>query len=239
MIDSILFFALGLLLGCSMMGWRWHRLRRTLDTLVPAEHLLTQARDKQRDIDALQAELGDMQQSLEQAQEQMRSTLEQLQTSHEDALLQASRQKSVMQQTATGHCGALAAAINELLGLSKTFERWHSDMSLLLTHNRGMHNKNDEFASIVRQLVIVALNASIEAARAGAMGRGFSVVADEMRMLAMRAESLSSDYRKSLYENDLITTTTFQDMQAGGKMITGAVIGLDLLNKKTENALSV
>jgi len=63
-------------------------------------------------------------------------------------------------------------------------------------------------------------------------------VAAEVRDLAQRAEKLSKSYRSSLYQNDLITTTTFQDLQAGGKMIVGAVIGLDLINKKTREALA-
>ena len=58
-----------------------------------------------------------------------------------------------------------------------------------------------------------------------------------MRNLASRAEKLSSNYRARLYENDLITTTTFQGLQAGGKMIMGSVIGIDLINKKTREAL--
>jgi methyl-accepting chemotaxis protein len=140
--------------------------------------------------------------------------------------------------TAAGECYALSSALEDLLGVSKTFERWHEDMSSLLTHNRGMHAKNDQFASIVRQIVIVALNASIEAARAGDMGRGFAVVADEVRQLAGRAETLSKSYSASLYQNDLITTTTFQDIQAGGKMILGAVTGLTVTAKKLNANLS-
>jgi methyl-accepting chemotaxis protein len=132
----------------------------------------------------------------------------------------------------------LSSALEDLLGISKTFERWHEDMSSLLSHNRGMHAKNDQFASIVRQIVIVALNASIEAARAGDMGRGFAVVADEVRQLAGRAETLSKSYSASLYQNDLITTTTFQDMQAGGKMILGAVTGLNVTAKKLNDNLA-
>jgi methyl-accepting chemotaxis protein len=85
---------------------------------------------------------------------------------------------------------------------------------------------------IVRQLIIVALNASIEAARAGAMGRGFAVVAEEMRSLSVSAEKLAQDFRSGLYENDLITTTTFQDMQAGGKMVVGALTGLELQTRR-------
>jgi methyl-accepting chemotaxis protein len=132
----------------------------------------------------------------------------------------------------------MSSEVATLLGLVKTFERWHDDMNMLIRHNREMHDMNDDFATIVRQMVIVTLNASIEAARAGEQGRGFAVVASEMRNLATRAEKLSNDYRARLYENDLITTTTFQGLQAGGKMIMGTVIGLDLAAKKTQALLS-
>ena len=160
-----------------------------------------------------------------------------LQEDHEQLLGQLKQQYSEIKSGAMGNCTSLASEISTLLGLIKTFERWHADMNVLITHNREMHTKNDEFSSLVRQVVIVTLNASIEAARAGELGRGFAVVADEMRTLATRAENLSKDFRSNLYKNDLITTTTFQDLQAGGKMIIGSVIGLDLINKKTQETL--
>lgn len=100
-----------------------------------------------------------------------------------------------------------------------------------------MHEKNDEFARIVSQMIIVALNASIEAARAGTTGQGFAVVANEMRTLSVRAETLSKHYRDNLYQNDLIATTVFQDMQAGGKMVINATTGLEITNRKVQAAL--
>ncbi len=111
-------------------------------------------------------------------------------------------------------------------------------MNELVIHNRAMHEKNDEFASIVKHMIIVTLNASIEAARAGPSGRGFAVVADEMRALASRAESLSDGYRHGLHQNDLITTTTFQDLQAGGKMIISSLTRLNLINNKIKDDLA-
>ena len=59
-----------------------------------------------------------------------------------------------------------------------------------------------------------------------------------MRELSARAEALSTEYRKALYENDLITTTTFQDMQASGRMIIGAVRGLEFTNRKSMELLA-
>jgi len=59
-----------------------------------------------------------------------------------------------------------------------------------------------------------------------------------MRTLSVNAEALSKHYRDNLYKNDLIATTTFQDMQAGGKMIINASMGLALTNRKIQAALS-
>lgn len=123
----------------------------------------------------------------------------------------------------------LAAEAASLRSVAVTFEHWHEDMDSLMSQNREMHRQNDEFASIVKHIVILSLNAAIEAARAGESGRGFGVVADEVRNLAFRSEALSKDYSKSLYRNDLTTTATFQEIQADGKMIISAIGSLESL----------
>jgi methyl-accepting chemotaxis protein len=230
-------FALGCVFASAVWAIAHRRLRRNLALTVPRAEA-TQAVDIGRQlVHQLKDELTELQSALHQSQTAMQTALTQCAQDQDDALQHAQHQSAHARQQVRNHNLALASAIEELLGVSKTFERWHADMSILLKHNHGMHQKNDDFALIVRQMVIVTLNASIEAARAGEMGRGFSVVADEMRSLASRAESLSADYRRNLYENDLITTATFQDMQAGGKMIMGALTGLDLINHKSLAAL--
>ena len=127
---------------------------------------------------------------------------------------------------------------HRLKALGATFERWHHQMNSLVTQNREMHAQNDELSSIARHIVIVSLNASIEAARAGESGRGFAVVASEVRALALRTEGLSKDYSKCLFRNDLTTTATFQDIQAGGKMLMASLSGIDALSLTLKNQLA-
>lgn len=142
-----------------------------------------------------------------------------------DALQALSADRAALAQ----HAMKLADEAARLRGLAGTFERWHEQMISLTTQNQDMRTKNQELSAIVAHVSIVSLNASIEAARAGSAGRGFSIVASEVRGLAARSQQLSNSYRDSLNRNDLVTAATFQDIQAGGKMITAALSTVETL----------
>lgn len=133
----------------------------------------------------------------------------------------------------TGKCRTeLQKDVSSLMSILSTLHRWDDEMTLLMQQNKYMLDQNNEFSIIVKKTVVLALNAAIEAARAGEAGHGFAVVADEVRSLATRAEYFSANYRESLHKSDLVTTSTFQDVQASGKMIFAAVHAIDsALNK--------
>ena len=83
----------------------------------------------------------------------------------------------------------IAADMHQVSGFCDVLNKAMEEINTLLLE---LEQNNKEVVSIASQTNLLALNASIEAARAGEAGRGFSVVADEINMLATNSRETAT-----------------------------------------------
>lgn len=142
--------------------------------------------------------------------------------------------RTVAQNSLTTANGTLDA-INQLVGSLKETE---TVVTQLRQETTNIETILDVIRSIAEQTNLLALNAAIEAARAGEQGRGFAVVADEVRTLAQRSQDSVNEIETLLAQLSTASGQAVNRMEVSLKLVESSKDQVEKTNELTGNILA-
>lgn len=123
---------------------------------------------------------------------------------------------ATLQQTAGASDDAdarLQTAVENINKLVQAVSQAAADLQQLRSSSDNIQRITDVINTVAEQTNLLALNAAIEAARAGEQGRGFAVVADEVRTLAAKTAGATKDIASMLGDIRQQSQHTAEQMQ--------------------------
>jgi methyl-accepting chemotaxis protein len=167
------------------------------------------------------------------AMNQMSSTAQEVARSAAAAVSSA---HSVNDETVSGR-GLVQSQQGSIARLASEIDQSVRVINQLATDSQSISSVLEVIKSIAEQTNLLALNAAIEAARAGEQGRGFAVVADEVRTLARRTQHSTEEIEQMISRLHSGVAAAVKAMGSSHEMANGTVEQSEKVQQALENIL--
>ncbi len=198
-------------------------LRSTLDSILASTERLASASEEISASANEQASGADMQRNqtgqVATAMQEMSATVLEI-SGNSSKAAEAARKAS---DTARQGGKIVEDTLGKMRGIARSVEETAKKVHGLGTRSDQIGQIIGVIDDIADQTNLLALNAAIEAARAGEQGRGFAVVADEVRKLAERTSKATKEIAAMIQSIQGETKSAVEAMEAGTKQVEAGV----------------
>lgn len=174
------------------------------------------------EIEGLQHSSGTQAQRTEQTAQYIASLSQSIETVSQLARTTATGSNHMSREAMDG-AALLHTMIEEMNAVNDSTQQMTQSLVQLGTQTGGIINIMNVISDIADQTNLLALNAAIEAARAGEAGRGFAVVADEVRKLAEKTMQATSEVASVVDNITKNTSANISSMESVAKAVDGNV----------------